>query len=73
MNAEAGTITRLVVTGGHADDGKQFPTLVEKHEEQDLPVDIYAADRASCGPKASPHPPPGYLQQVIPHPIALPH
>ncbi len=38
-------ITSLVVTGGNARDGKQFPKLVEKDEEHELPVDTYAADR----------------------------
>jgi len=33
------------VTGGNANDGKQFSTLVKKERQQALPVDIYAADR----------------------------
>jgi IS5 family transposase len=45
MNAESEMITSLVVTGGNAHDGKQFPTLVEKDREQGLPIDTYAADR----------------------------
>ena len=45
MNAESEMITSLVVTGGNAHDGKQFPTLVEKDREQELPVETYAADR----------------------------
>ena len=45
MNAKAEMITSLVVTPGNAHDGKQFPTLVEKDEEQGLPVEVYAADR----------------------------
>ncbi len=38
-------ITSLVVTGGNAHDGKQFPKLVGKDEERGLPADTYAADR----------------------------
>jgi IS5 family transposase len=45
MNAKSEMITSLVVTGGNAHDGKQFPTLVEKDEEQGLPIDTYAGDR----------------------------
>jgi IS5 family transposase len=45
MNAESEMITSLVLTGGNAHDGKQFPTLVEKDGEQGLPIDTYAADR----------------------------
>lgn len=45
MNAESEMITSLVVTGGNAPDGKQFPTLVEKDEERGLPIETYAADR----------------------------
>jgi IS5 family transposase len=45
MNAESEMITSLVVTGGNAHDGKQFPTLVEKDGEQDLRIGTYAADR----------------------------
>jgi IS5 family transposase len=45
MNAKSEMITSLVVTGGNAHDGKQFPTLVEKDGEQGLPIDSYAADR----------------------------
>ena len=45
MNAASDMITSLVVTGGNANDGKQFPTLVKKDRQQALPVDIYAADR----------------------------
>lgn len=45
MNAAAEMITSLVVTGGNAHDGKQFPTLVESDLRQRLPVETYAADR----------------------------
>jgi len=45
MNAESEMITGLVVTGGNAHDGKQFPTLVEKDEELGLPIETYTADR----------------------------
>lgn len=45
MNAKAEMITSLVVTPGNAHDGKQFPALVERDEEQGLPVEIYTADR----------------------------
>ena len=45
MNAMSEMITSLVVTGGNAHDGKQFPALVERDRQQDLPVDTYAADR----------------------------
>lgn len=45
MNAASGMITGLVVTGGNAHDGKQFPALVEQDRHQGLPVDTYAADR----------------------------
>jgi hypothetical protein len=45
MNAATNLITGLVVTGGNAHDGKQFPKLVEKGRQQGLPVDMYAADR----------------------------
>lgn len=45
MNAQSEMITSLVVTGGNAHDGKQFPKLVEKDAEHGLPVDTYAADR----------------------------
>jgi IS5 family transposase len=45
LNAEAEMITSIVVTGGNAHDGKQFPDLVRKDREQQLPVDIYSADR----------------------------
>jgi IS5 family transposase len=45
MNAASEMITSLVVTGGNAPDGKQFPTLVEKDRQHGLPVDTYAADR----------------------------
>jgi len=45
MNAESGMITGLEVTGGNAHDGKQFPTLVEKDEELELPIETYSADR----------------------------
>jgi IS5 family transposase len=46
LNAEAGMITSVVVTPGNAHDGKQFPTLVERDQEQGLPTEIYSADRA---------------------------
>jgi IS5 family transposase len=46
MNAQAGLITSVVVTGGNAHDGKQFPKLLERDQEQGLPLDIYSADRA---------------------------
>ena len=45
LNAEAEMITSIVVTGGNAHDGKQFPDLVRKDREQRLPVEIYSADR----------------------------
>jgi IS5 family transposase len=45
MNTGSDMITSLVVTGGNANDGKQFPTLVKKDQQQGLPVDTYAADR----------------------------
>ena len=46
MNAEAEMITSLVVTPGNRHDGKQFPTLLERDQEQGLPTEIYSADRA---------------------------
>ena len=46
MNAESEMITSLVVTGGNAHDGKQFRKLVEKDDEQELPIETYTADRA---------------------------
>lgn len=46
MNAEAGMITSLLVTAGNQHDGKQFPTLLERDQEQGLPIEIYSADRA---------------------------
>jgi IS5 family transposase len=45
LNAEAEMITSIVVTGGNAHDGKQFPDLVRRDREQQLPVEIYSADR----------------------------
>jgi IS5 family transposase len=45
MNAESEMITGLVVTGGNAHDGKQFPRLVEKDEELELEIETYTADR----------------------------
>jgi hypothetical protein len=45
MNAESEMITSLIVTGGNAHDGKQFPMLVEKDGGQGRPIDTYAADR----------------------------
>ncbi|MGD2105931.1 MAG: transposase, partial [Anaerolineae bacterium] len=45
MNAESEMITSLVVTGGNANDGKHFPKLVKKDQQQGLPVDTYTADR----------------------------
>ncbi|MGC9358154.1 MAG: transposase [Anaerolineae bacterium] len=45
MNARSNIITSLAVTGGNANDGKQFPTPVDKDRQQGLPVDTYAADR----------------------------
>jgi IS5 family transposase len=45
LNAEAEMITSIVVTGGNGPDGKQFPKLVRKDGELELPVEIYAADR----------------------------
>jgi len=46
MNAEAQMITSVVVTAATGPDGKQFPALLERDQEQDLPVEIYAADKA---------------------------
>ena len=46
MNAEAEMITSVVVTPGNRTDGKQFPTLLERDQEQGLPTEIYSADRA---------------------------
>jgi len=46
MNAESEMITGLVVTGGNAHDGKQFPKLVEKDEELELEIETYSGDRA---------------------------
>ena len=46
MNAEAEMITSLVVTPGNKTDGKQFPKLLERDQEQGLPIEIYSADRA---------------------------
>ena len=45
MNAKAEMITSVVVTAGNQTDGKQFPALVERDQEQDLPVEIYSGDR----------------------------
>jgi len=45
LNAEAEMITSIVVTGGNGPDGKQFPKLVQKDSELQLPVEIYSADR----------------------------
>jgi hypothetical protein len=45
VSAESEMITSLVVTGGNANDGKHFPKLVKKDQQQGLPVDTYAADR----------------------------
>ncbi len=45
LNAEAEMITSIVVTGGNAHDGKQFPELVRKDRALELPVNIYSADR----------------------------
>lgn len=38
-------IASIVVTGGNAYDGKQFPHLVRKDQEQRVPMEIYSADR----------------------------
>jgi hypothetical protein len=38
-------ITSIVVMGGNGPNGKQFPKLVEKDSEFQLPVKIYSADR----------------------------
>jgi IS5 family transposase len=45
LNAEAEMITSIVVTGGNAHDGKQFPELVRKDGELQIPAGIYSADR----------------------------
>ena len=45
MNAGSDIITSLVVTGGNANDGKQFPALVDKDRQHGLRVDTYGADR----------------------------
>ena len=45
LNAKAEMITSVVVTAGNRPDGKEFPALVERDEEQDLPVKVYAGDR----------------------------
>jgi len=46
LNAEAEMITSLTVTGGNQHDGKQFPELLERDQEQELPTRIYGGDRA---------------------------
>jgi IS5 family transposase len=45
MNAKSEMITGVVVTGGNAHDGKQFPRLVEMDREQVLPLETYTGDR----------------------------
>jgi IS5 family transposase len=45
LNAQAEMITSIVVTGGNGHDGKQFPALVQKDGELQLPVKVYTADR----------------------------
>jgi IS5 family transposase len=46
LNAETGLITGLQATSGEAADGKQFCPLVNHDLAQQLPVEIYAADKA---------------------------
>ena len=45
LNVETGLITSVLVTSGNANDGRQFPELLEKDLDQALPVDTVAADR----------------------------
>jgi len=46
LNAENGLITSLEVTSGEAYDGHHFTGLVEHDLEQELPIEIYTADKA---------------------------
>jgi IS5 family transposase len=45
LNAEAEMITSVVVTAGNQTDNKQFPALVKRDQQQDLPIETYAGDR----------------------------
>lgn len=45
LNALSEMITSVLVTHGAANDGKQFPHLVERDRVQGLPIEIYSADR----------------------------
>lgn len=46
LNAENGLITSLKSTSGEAYDGHHFTELVDHDLEQELPVEIYTADKA---------------------------
>lgn len=46
LNAENGLITSLGCTSGEAYDGHHFTGLVDHDLEQELPVEIYTADKA---------------------------
>jgi IS5 family transposase len=46
LNAESGLITSLETTSGEVYDGKHFRSLVDHDMEQQLPVDMYTADKA---------------------------
>jgi IS5 family transposase len=46
LNTESGLITSLEVTSGEAYDGHHFRRLVDQDRKQNLPVEIYAADKA---------------------------
>jgi transposase, IS5 family len=45
MNAKSNLITSLEVTSGEVYDGHHFCSLVDRDLEQNLPADVYAADR----------------------------
>ena len=45
LNALSEMITSVLVTHGAANDGKQFPHLVERDRVQGLPIEVYSADR----------------------------
>jgi IS5 family transposase len=46
LNAENGLITSLEATSGEVYDGHHFTGLVDRDLEQELPVEIYTADKA---------------------------
>ena len=46
LNAENGLMTSLECTSGEAYDGHHFTSLVEHDLEQELPLEIYTADKA---------------------------